>query len=162
MKDDSFTVDMEPFSSVTKKDIFISEFNRNVSRKGSQIVSEAKMNLNRLLKDGDGEVIASPKGSFVVNMIPDKLALVSQSTNNAHVNCAITIVTDGTTTKTTNIVGTPTKSSCSGKRLSRFKRSSVLKPRQILFFFATMSSMGTILLICLTLYVANYNVDVNC
>lgn len=166
MKHDSFTVDMEPISRITSKDItFTSEINRNLSRKVSQIVDEKKMNSSCLMNiDGDREVITSPKGSLSEGIIPEKLVKASQSANNhtnPHIYCKITIATEGITTTTTKLAVTPTKSSCSRKRLSRFNRSSVIKPRGILFIFATLSSLGTILLICLTLSTAKYNADVN-
>ncbi|KAK9068910.1 hypothetical protein SSX86_013026 [Deinandra increscens subsp. villosa] len=54
-------------------------------------------------------------------------------------------------------IGTTTKSTLVGKRSSSFKQTSIINPKRVLFFFATLSSMGSILLIFLTLCVAEDN-----
>ncbi|CAJ1925079.1 unnamed protein product [Sphenostylis stenocarpa] len=54
---------------------------------------------------------------------------------------------------TNNISGNPTESKCSITRRNSFRRPSswALDPKRVLLFFATLSSMGTMLLIYFTL-----------
>ncbi|KAI3765180.1 hypothetical protein L2E82_15207 [Cichorium intybus] len=161
----SFAVDMEPFSHHANKDLTHSSrinMERSLSRKGSQVRAEKKMNSNFLMNDGDGDTIPTTKASMMATM-PEKFTLVNQTTDQIpepQVHHQITIMTSGNTS-TTKPAGTPTKSSLYGKRSMSFKQSSIINPRRILFFFATLSSMGTILLIWLTLSMAKYDEDDN-
>ncbi|KAI3742960.1 hypothetical protein L1987_60659 [Smallanthus sonchifolius] len=136
MKSDSFQVDMESFSHLTNKDdAHNSRFNlpRSLSRKGE----EKKMSNPRV--DNEKDAIFSPKG-----------------TNEPQHHHQITIITTAVAA-----TGTPTKSLLGGKRSSSFKQTSIINPTRILFFFATLSSMGTILLIYFTLSMAKHNKDNN-
>ncbi|XP_076952199.1 uncharacterized protein LOC143625857 [Bidens hawaiensis] len=140
MKSDSFQVDMEAFSHLTNKDAtFNSRLNlpRSLSRKEDKKVSNPSV-------DNEREAIFSPKGN------PE-----SQSHHQ------ITITTTATAVTTVNATGTSMKSIHMGKRSSSFKQTSIINPRRILFFFATLSSMGTILLIYFTLSMAKHNNDHN-
>lgn len=142
MKSDNVHVDMEPFSHLTTKDLnFNSRFNlqRSLSRK----VEDKKMSNTRV--DDERDAIPSPK--------------VIVGITEPQVHHQISIITSGatTTTATTTAAGTPTKSRLVAKRSSSFKQTSVINPRRILFFFATLSSMGTILLIYFTLSMARHN-----
>ncbi|KVI01071.1 hypothetical protein Ccrd_020665 [Cynara cardunculus var. scolymus] len=80
-----------------------------------------------------------------------------------HHQISIITSTTATTVATTTATATaaPTKSRLIAKRSSSFKQTSVINPRRILFFFATLSSMGTILLIYFTLSMARHNGDNN-
>ncbi|XP_076899410.1 uncharacterized protein LOC143553271 [Bidens hawaiensis] len=141
MKSDSFqVVDMEAFSHLTNKDAtFNSRLNlpRSLSRKEDKKVSNPSV-------DNERDAIFSPKGN------PE-----SQSHHQ------ITIITTVTAAITTNDTRTQMKSINMGmaKRSSSFKQTSIINPRRILFFFATLSSMGTILLIYFTLSLAKRNND---
>ncbi|KAI3698100.1 hypothetical protein L6452_31212 [Arctium lappa] len=143
MKSDNVHVDMdmEPFSHLTTKDLnFNSRFNlqRSLSRKGE----DKKMSNPSV--DNERDAISSPKGI-----------------TEPQVHHQISIITSGTTTTTATVIGTPTKSRLVTKRSTSFKQTSVINPRRILFFFATLSSMGTILLIYFTLSMARHNGDNN-
>ncbi|KAI3740848.1 hypothetical protein L2E82_31322 [Cichorium intybus] len=144
MKSDSFRVDMEPFSHLTN---YSPRFNlqRSLSRKGSQIAESV---------DNERDTISSPK----VDTVSEKSTPVIVVATEQQLHHQISITTGGTTAIT---AGTPTKSRLIGKRSSSFKQTSIISPRRILFFFATMSSMGTVLLIYFTLAMAKYNVDDN-
>ncbi|XP_071721311.1 uncharacterized protein [Rutidosis leptorrhynchoides] len=147
--DDSFQVDMEPFSHITNnnKDItFNSRFSlqRCLSRKG-----EDKKMRNPSVDD-EKNAISSPKAIMSEKSIP-----VTIEVGEPHVHHQISIVTAATTIATES----PTKSRLIGKRSSSFKQSSIINPRRIMCFFATLSSMGTILLIYFTLTMAKHNGD---
>ncbi|KAL8228200.1 hypothetical protein R6Q57_015784 [Mikania cordata] len=158
MKGDSFTVDMEPFTHLTNKELHPnSRIIKSLSRKESQKGSDKKMNTNCAMNDGNGDVIYSPK---------EKLMLLDQTNMSCpQVHHQITIVTGSTTATTTTSAMTikspvtPTKSSVILKRSRSFKQSSIISPRRILMFFATLSSLGTVVLICLTLSMSRFNED---
>ncbi|KAJ0836453.1 hypothetical protein HanRHA438_Chr16g0767121 [Helianthus annuus] len=163
MKGDSFTVDMEPFTHLSNKDLTLSSrIIRSPSRKESQKETDRKMNSKCVMDDGD-------KASLMAGAMPEKLMLLDQitdHTNSPQVHHQITIMTSGTNPTTTAAAttkppGTPTKSSVSWKRSRSFKQSSIINPRRLLMFFATLSSMGTVLLICLTLSMSRYTEDDN-
>ncbi|KAJ9566620.1 hypothetical protein OSB04_002586 [Centaurea solstitialis] len=131
-------MEMEPFAHLTTKDLnFNTRFNRSLSKKGE----DKKMSNPSV--DNERMSISSPKG-------------ISEP----QVHHQISIITSGTAT--TAIAGdTSTRSRLIAKRSSSFKQTSVINPRRILFFFATLSSMGTILLIYFTLSMARHNGDNN-
>ncbi|KAK1424499.1 hypothetical protein QVD17_19829 [Tagetes erecta] len=154
-------VDMEPLSHMCNKDLNLSSrIIRSTSRKESPKGIDKKMNSNCVTNDGHGDTIHSPKVSLMTGAMPEKLMLLDHTTDHLQVHHQITIMAGGTTT--TKPHATPTKSS-SGfwKRSRSFKQSSMINPRRILMFFATLSSMGTVLLICLTLSMSKYNEDDN-
>ncbi|KAL4585474.1 hypothetical protein LXL04_010095 [Taraxacum kok-saghyz] len=167
MESESFTVDMEPHFYHGNKDITHNSrinMERSLSRKVSQVSGETKMKSNSLMNDGDRDSIPTHNKEKlkVVNHNPDHIHdpqlhhhITIMTTANT------TTTTTNTTTTTTKSVGTPIKSSIFWKKSSSFKQSSMINPRRILFFFATLSTMGTILLICLTLSMAKYNEDDN-
>ncbi|XP_024984496.1 uncharacterized protein LOC112520362 [Cynara cardunculus var. scolymus] len=141
-------MDMEPFSHLTTKDLnFNSRFNlqRSLSRK----VEDKKMSNPRF--DNETDAIASHK------------VIVGITEPQVHHQISIITSTTATTVATTTATATaaPTKSRLIAKRSSSFKQTSVINPRRILFFFATLSSMGTILLIYFTLSMARHNGDNN-
>jgi len=166
-KSDSFIMDMERFSHLTSKDITANSritLQRNFSRKGSKRGSEKKMN-SSIENERDPNSItptssSSPRGTST----PEKPTLVAVGpTINPQLHHQITISTGkvGTGTGTT----TPTaENKFATKRFISFKRSSpcrTIDPRRILFIFATLSSMGTILLIFFTLSMAKFSGDEN-
>uniref|UniRef100_A0A6N2L1H9 Uncharacterized protein n=1 Tax=Salix viminalis TaxID=40686 RepID=A0A6N2L1H9_SALVM len=160
-KSDSFVIDMESFSHGINKDINTNPritLQRNLSRKGSPRGGggggEKKIHSNiSHLCDREAIVAsASPRGPST----PEKAAAVTVGTpdhsSSPQVHHQITVTT-GT------INGTP-----DGRCIRRnsFKRSSpswVLDPKRVLFFFATLSSMGTMLLIYLTLSIGKLDTD---
>ncbi|KAJ9563277.1 hypothetical protein OSB04_008437 [Centaurea solstitialis] len=144
MKSDSFTLDMEPFSHLTNKDLTLtSRINlqrSHPSRKGSQTGAEKKMDSNFFMNDGDTDAIPTPKACLVAGTTPEKV-LVNQTTDQItkpQLQHQIAIMAGGSTT-TIKPAGNPlTKFSLSVKRSTSFKQSSLFNPRSILFFFATL------------------------
>lgn len=154
-KSDNFVIDMDAFSHGINKDNTNNANSRitlqkSLSRKGSQrggCGAEKKSNSNT--KDGDATLAtSSPRG-------PEKPAAAAiGSTDIPQVHHQITITTG-------NIITTP--DSKSGFRRNSFKRSShswAIDPKRVLLFFATLSSLGTILLIYFTLSL-KYSADAN-
>ncbi|KAI7730546.1 hypothetical protein M8C21_017723 [Ambrosia artemisiifolia] len=152
MKSDSFQVDMEPFLHLTNKDYkFNSRSNlaRSLSKKGE----EKKKMMSDPSIDNERDSIFSLKatGNMLETSTPVSIGTIEPQTHHQ-----ISIITTSTATDT----GTPsTKSRLVGKRSSSFKQTSIINPTRIVFFFATLSSMGTILLIYFTLSMAKYNGD---
>ncbi|XP_028806164.1 uncharacterized protein LOC114761019 [Neltuma alba] len=154
---DSFVIDMEAFSSAnTNKDSNSNPritLQRSVSRKGW---SDKKVNVPAAaLLDWDAVPSAcssSPKGCCNVAGTPEKMvAPVVGSANNygsPRFHHQITVMT------ATAMMG-EAKSKSMDRRNS-FKRSSNwgLDPKKVLLFFATLSSIGSILLIYLTFMVS--------
>ncbi|KAM1139153.1 hypothetical protein ACFX2I_036860 [Malus domestica] len=153
-KSDSFVIDMESFShGGTDKDVTAnSRVSRNVSRKWSQRGGEKKIIRN--VNSNDKEVSSTTTshfGSSTPEKSPLAVGTIDQSSN-PHVHHQITV--------TAANIGTTTEGRCVVRRNS-FRRSSSwgIDPKRVLFFFATMSSIGTILLIYFTLSIAKYNAD---
>lgn len=156
-KSDSFVIDMESFSHATDKDITPNSrvsMQRNLSRKWSQRDVEKKINYNAISTDRD--VLAggasSPLGSSTPKS-PLAMGTIDHSSNlQVHHQITVTAANIGTTTDGRCVV-----------RRNSFRRSSswAIDPKRVLFFFATMSSIGTILLIYFTLSIAKYNADEN-
>ncbi|KAL7616899.1 hypothetical protein Lser_V15G04537 [Lactuca serriola] len=144
MKGDSFRVDMEPFSHLTN---YNPRFNlqRSLSRKGSQIAESV---------DNERDDSSSPK----VDTMSEKSTPVLVVATEQQLHHQISIATGGSTTAASE---TPTRSRIIGKRSNSFKQTSIISPRRILFFFATLSSMGTFLLIYFTLSMAKHSQDDN-
>lgn len=158
-KSDSFVVDMERFSHIIEKDINANSritLQRNLSRKGSFRSGEKKTNSNAVNEKDTNFTGNSPRASSLLGggITPEKpMALTTSSdqhTPQTH-NHQITIVAGhGTAAATESKIG--------GRRFS-FRRSTnwTIDPRRILLFFATLSSMGTMLLIYFTLSIAKLN-----
>lgn len=153
---DSLVIDMESFSRLTNKDITANSritLQRSLSRKGPQRGGEKKITPIASTAN-ERDIVAStssPRGSST----PEKSAVVAVGTmdnsSNPQVHHQITI--------TTGNITTPTESRSISRRNS-FRRSPwVLDPKKILFLFATLSSMGTILLIYFTLSIGKLNED---
>ncbi|KAG8635242.1 uncharacterized protein LOC110603623 isoform X2 [Manihot esculenta] len=163
-KSDSFVIDMESFShGSNNKDINPNSritLQRSFSRKGSVRGGgggEKKINYNPSSNDRDSIVAASsPRGASM----PDKASQVTVGTtdhlSNPQVHHHITI-----NTTSVNSMNASTESRCTIRRNS-FKRppsSWAIDPKRVLFFFATLSSMGTILLIYFTLSMGKLSAD---
>ncbi|XP_004248392.3 uncharacterized protein [Solanum lycopersicum] len=156
---ESFVVDMEHISHhLVEKEINANSritLQRNHSRKGSL----KKQNFNDINEKDTNLMAISPKGASM----PEKSIVVTSDHSIPHVhnqNTSVVAASSGaaaTTTTTTAIDGKVAVS----KRFS-FRRSSssspwTIDPRRILIFFATLSSMGTILLIYFTLSMTKLN-----
>ncbi|KAM7506212.1 hypothetical protein LguiB_005116 [Lonicera macranthoides] len=172
LKSDSFIVDMERFSHVTTKDVNPnSRITRNLSRKGSQRGGEKKMNSSienerdpsHVNPTSSPRATATAAASLLGTSTPAEkpmLVTVGATINPKLHHHQITISTGKDSTGTT----TPTAESryYATKRLICFKRPSpcrTIDPRRLLFIFATLSSMGTILLIYFTLSMGKFNGD---
>ncbi|PSS10344.1 Flocculation protein [Actinidia chinensis var. chinensis] len=166
IKSDSFTVDTERLSRLSNKDITENSritLQRSFSRKGSQQPgSEKKINSsnNSHERDTNFTSLGSPRAALTGPSTPEKPVVVTVGTADhstaTQVHHQITIVTG-------NIGGrTTTESRCTTKRLS-FRRSPpsswTIDPRRILFFFATLSSIGTMLVIYFTLSMGKLGED---
>ncbi|XP_022723476.1 uncharacterized protein LOC111280393 [Durio zibethinus] len=168
-KSDSFVIDMESFSlgganKEMNPNSRSTKLQRSLSRKGSQrgdkkIITPNCTNSNSSSTLNDrGSFVAtssSPRGSST----PEKPTMVALGStdhdNNPQVHHQITI--------TTGNITAATESRFSLRRNS-FRRSPppwLLDPKRILFLFATLSSMGTILLIYFTLSISKMNGDEN-
>ncbi|CAK9169910.1 unnamed protein product [Ilex paraguariensis] len=165
IKSDSFAVDMERFSHPNHKDVATNSritLQRSLSRKGSQRGGEKKINPSTG-NEKDTSVVASssPRAAVVgASTLEKPMAMTKGATQhsiNPGVHHQITIMTGNISTTST------VESKCGGKRFS-FRRSSpswAIDPRRILFFFATLSSVGTILLIYFTLSMGKIGGDDN-
>ncbi|PIN03118.1 hypothetical protein CDL12_24360 [Handroanthus impetiginosus] len=160
-KSESFVVDMERFSHLIEKDINANSritLQRNLSRKGSGRAGEKKIIAN----ERDTNMLAtSPRGTLHGGgSTPEKPAVVTLGATDhsiipqVHHQITITNCTVSSAAVCENKLG--------GKRFS-FRRSSPtwINPRRILFFFATLSCLGTIVLIYFTLSMGKPNEDEN-
>ncbi|GMJ14605.1 hypothetical protein HRI_005129800 [Hibiscus trionum] len=152
-KSDSFVIDMESFShgGFNKETNPNPRITRSLSRKGSQ--RDNKKTIAPGLSDRDSFVsISSPKGSCM----PEKPAVVVAGT------------TDPATDQQVHHQITITTGSIAAATESRFSRRNscrrppppwLLDPKRILMLFATLSSIGSILLIYFTLSMSKTNGD---
>ncbi|KAL4628516.1 hypothetical protein ACB092_05G244700 [Castanea dentata] len=154
-KSDNFVIDMDNFSYPNNKDITANSritLQRSHSRKGSQRVVDKKIGSIATSNDRDnGLATSSPRGPST----PEKSSVVAAGTmdnsSSPQVHHQITI--------TTGNISTPTESRGMSRRNS-FRRSPwLLDPKRVLFLFATLSSMGTILLIYFTLSIGKHNAN---
>ncbi|XP_058769634.1 uncharacterized protein LOC131643438 [Vicia villosa] len=162
---DSFVVDMDSFSSTINKDIINANsrttLQRSLSRKGSQRWNDRNVNgCNVAVQDKDiVPTTCSPKASLLG---PSKSTVMavgsiqnSINTQQQQVHHQITI-----TTASSNMCNnTNTENKCMTTRRNSFGRSYswLLDPKKILLIFATLSSVGTLLLIYLTLSISKHN-----
>ncbi|XP_027159118.1 uncharacterized protein LOC113760650 isoform X2 [Coffea eugenioides] len=158
---DSFIVDIERFAShlSTDKDIKANSritLQRSLSRKASQERGGEKK--SNPIANGErdyGSIAISPRASLLQggsSSTPEKpMVAVVGATEHSHspqVHNPITIMTGSLAGPTESRIST------ASRRFSLRRSSSpswTIDPRRILFFFATLSSMGTILLIYFTL-----------
>ncbi|XP_049356681.1 uncharacterized protein LOC125821309 [Solanum verrucosum] len=152
---ESFVVDMEHISHhLVEKEINANSritLQRNHSRKGSL----KKQNFNDVNEKDINLMAISPKGASM----HEKSMVVTSDHSTPHVhnqNTSVVAASSGAATTTAIDGKVPVF-----KRFS-FRRSSssspwTIDPRRILIFFATLSSMGTILLIYFTLSMTKLN-----
>ncbi|XP_050367411.1 uncharacterized protein LOC126785801 isoform X4 [Argentina anserina] len=144
-KSDNFVIDMESFNhGITDKDVTAnSRISRNHSRKWLQRVGDKKISTDGNSNDRDisTSAISSPKG-------------IVDHPGSPQVHHQITV--------TATNIGATADGRCVVRRNS-FRRSSfwAVDPKRVLFFFATLSSIGTILLIYFTLAIGKYNLEEN-
>ncbi|XP_027361625.1 uncharacterized protein LOC113869491 [Abrus precatorius] len=161
-KADSFVIDMNAFPSAINKDGSNANsritLQRSLSRKGSQRLGDRKVIGNATFHDKDTvSALCSPKAPLVGSYTPEKSTVLAVGSTdhsmNPHVHHQITITAS-------NLSGTTTESKCITRRNS-FRRPSswALDPKRVLLFFATLSSMGTMLLIYFTLTISKRNAD---
>ncbi|KAE9618615.1 hypothetical protein Lal_00047761 [Lupinus albus] len=162
---DSFVIDMNSFSPhIINKDPITNSritLQRSLSRKGSQRGGDRKVNGNDTLHDRDTvSATCSPKAAMVGSKshTAEKTAVVAVGSTNHSTNTQlhhqITITASNICSSTTT-----TTESKSITRRSSFRRPSswFLDPKRVLLFFATLSSMGTMLLIYFTLTISKQN-----
>ncbi|KAG8482100.1 hypothetical protein CXB51_027112 [Gossypium anomalum] len=148
-KPDSFVIDIESFShggSNIKETNPNSRITRSLSRKGSQ--------------RGDRDSFVSNSSSSSGGS-PEKLMAVAEEfsdhLSNPQVHHQLISMTSGN-----NITGaTESRSNLRRNSIKRSPPPWLLDPKRILMFFATLSSMGTILLIYFTLTISRTNADEN-
>ncbi|CAJ1977274.1 unnamed protein product [Sphenostylis stenocarpa] len=154
---DSFVIDMDSFSSPSTKitPMLIPEL-----QKGSQRGGDRKVNGNVTFHDRDTvPTTCAPKAALAGSCTAEKSAAVAvgstQHSPNTQVHHQITITASNMCNTTTT-----TESKCVTRRNS-FKRPSswLLDPKRVLLFFATLSSMGTMLLIYFTLTISKQSAD---
>ncbi|XP_019451555.1 PREDICTED: uncharacterized protein LOC109353664 [Lupinus angustifolius] len=157
---ESFVVDMDSFSPrINNKDTKPnSRIARNLPRKGSQRGVDRKVNGNATLYDGDPvSATSSPKASLLGSNWPEKTAVAAvgspRHSTNTQVHHQITITAG-------NIINNNNTESKSLSRRYSFKRPSswLLDPKRVVLFCATLSCMGTMLLIYFTLVTSKENV----
>ncbi|KAL5840478.1 hypothetical protein ACOSQ4_013086 [Xanthoceras sorbifolium] len=169
-KSDSFLIDMGTFSGPSK-DINANSritLQRSLSRKGIQrgaaaassaaAAAEKKINSNT---NNDRDTIvptSSPRGG---GLTEKQMAVAAVGTTTTDHSGGPQVHHHQITITTGNMTGSP-ESRFAMKRNS-FKRSSpwAIDPKRVLLFFATLSSMGTILLIYFTLSIGKYRADQN-
>ncbi|XP_019252065.1 PREDICTED: uncharacterized protein LOC109231001 isoform X2 [Nicotiana attenuata] len=152
-KSESFVVNMESISHLVEKEISgNSRITRNLSRKGSLRGGEKRTNFNAMNeKDTNLMVATSPRANT-----PEKTMAVTVGTadhRTPDIHNQITAAAATPLVAAANSV-TATESKVGGRRFSLRRSSSpswTIDPRRILIFFATLSSIGTILLIYFTL-----------
>ncbi|KAH0870934.1 hypothetical protein HID58_077956 [Brassica napus] len=164
------TIDVESFSHVIHKDISSSSprVTRSVSRKESlRSNNERKLHSNA---NGNDKETSSPQSPLRGSCTPEKASTVRPIDHVGTDTIAATIVSASplhqitvTTTAATggNVISDQNRERRFGfARKSSFKRSRtswMLDPKKILIFFATLSSMGSILLIIFTLSISKSN-----
>ncbi|KAK6133308.1 hypothetical protein DH2020_032971 [Rehmannia glutinosa] len=160
--DDSFVVDMRRLSHLTEKDInSIQEslLQRNLSRKGCSRGGEKK-NPSTTNQRNATMLATSPTATLRGGVQLEKPVLVSMGPTEPsvipQVHHQITI--------SNGAVGSAVAECKRGGKRFGFRHSQStwsIDPRRILMFFATLSSMGTILLIYFTLSMSKFNEDDN-
>ncbi|KAJ8534919.1 hypothetical protein K7X08_016647 [Anisodus acutangulus] len=160
-KSESFVVDMEHISHLVEKDMNANSritLQRNLSRKGSL----KKTNFNAVNEKHTSLMVTSPRASLLGASMPEKPMVVTVGTTDhstTHIHNQNTAVVASNSAASTN--GATAIDSKGVSRRFSFRRSSssswTIDPRRILIFFATLSSMGTILLIYFTLSMTKFS-----
>lgn len=162
-KVDSFVIDMDSFSSSINKDNINANsrttFQRSLSRKGSQRWGDRNVIVNGnvdTLNDKDTvPTTYSPKAALVGSC---KSTVTAAGSTQNSTNSQQQVHHQITVTASNNMCNTNTENKCITRRNS-FGRSSswLLDPKKVLLAFATLSSVGTLLLIYLTLTISKQN-----
>ncbi|KAF8410688.1 hypothetical protein HHK36_003221 [Tetracentron sinense] len=155
-KSDSFVVDIESFSHSTDKEITANSritLQRSLSRKVPQRDAERRTSSTTITATDQRDTIAaadaSPKAALSGACTPEKPVIVPLVVR---------------TTEPFSPQGQHIAESRCSRRYGGGRRSPpcwAMDPRRILFFFATLSSMGTIILIYFTLSISKFNGDDN-
>ncbi|XP_051128178.1 uncharacterized protein LOC127249451 isoform X2 [Andrographis paniculata] len=153
-RSDVFVVNMERFSHIVEKDINANSriaLQRSLSRKGPARTGEKKISVN----DRDSNTLSSsPRATLHESSMLEKATMA----DHPQVHHQITIGNNGTAAASAE-----SKLLSGGRRFS-FRRSThtwIIDPRKILFFFATLSCMGTVVLIYFTLSMGKPSGDDN-
>ncbi|XP_058778518.1 uncharacterized protein LOC131652624 [Vicia villosa] len=152
-KIESYVIDMDSFSPGINKDSVNtnSRITRSLSRKGSQRVSDCrKVNGITTLQIHDNKDLTSAMCSPLVCGTPDKSGAMVVSSMDHSIIPHIHQQSGATVGETKSLT-----------RRNSFIRSTSwsLDPKRVLIFFATLSSMGTMLLIYFTLISNKQNAD---
>ncbi|EOA15618.1 hypothetical protein CARUB_v10005753mg [Capsella rubella] len=171
------TIDVESFSHVMHKDFSSSSpritLQRNVSRKGSPR-SNNNNNERKLQCDANGndKELSLPQSPLRGSSTPEKPNTVGSTD---HAGTATTAATSAVSVSPLHQITITTAAAAAGnmitdqnrerrfgfsRKSSSFKRSNtswMLDPKKIVLFFATLSSMGSILLIIFTLSISKSN-----
>ncbi|KAK5826203.1 uncharacterized protein LOC108485481 [Gossypium arboreum] len=154
---DSFVINMESFShgGFNKEVNPNSRITRSLSRKGSQRGDKKTIIPNHTNSNDMDSLVStsSPRGSSMPEKPRTVVAGATDPATNQQVHHQITI--------TTGNIAAATESRFSLRRNSfrRYPPPWLLDPKRILMLFATLSSMGTILLIYFTLSISKMNGD---
>ncbi|KAI6704474.1 hypothetical protein NL676_007436 [Syzygium grande] len=164
---ENFVVDLESLSNIAMKESDKSSWimtgvTRKSFKRGAEKKTTATANPNAHYHKTDAEkeeeaIISTPERP---NMEAGPGGMTTEHSNDARENHQITI-----TTTVSSIVGDGKCTVAGGKRIVRrsgSRRTSlswVPDPKRILFFFATLSSIGTILLIYFTLFITEPQPD---
>ncbi|XP_045787331.1 uncharacterized protein LOC123882589 [Trifolium pratense] len=154
-KVDSYVIDMDSFSSSINKDIINANsrttLQRNLSRKGSQ--RDRNVSGNVTLQDKDTvPTTCSPKASLLG---PCKSTVVTVGSTQNSTNPPQQVHHQITVTAASNMRNNNTENKCITRRSTSY--SWLLDPKKVLLAFATFSSVGTLLLIYLTLSISKHN-----
>ncbi|KAH1055729.1 hypothetical protein J1N35_033794 [Gossypium stocksii] len=156
---DSFVINMESFShgGFNKEVNPNSRITRILSRKGSQRGDKKTILPNHTnSNDIDSLVsISSPRGSCMPEKPRTVVAGSTDPATNQQVHHQITITTGNIT------AATESRFSLRRNSFRQYPPPWLLDPKRILMLFATLSSMGTILLIYFTLSISKMNGDEN-
>ncbi|CAN1222290.1 hypothetical protein LINGRAPRIM_LOCUS539, partial [Linum grandiflorum] len=155
---DNFVIDMEDFSTTTTTTTTGKErLQRSLSRKGfirgggggDKKGSNSKEKYSVVAAAAEASSAALVGGSMPEMGTKTTTTVAHSANSNGQGHHQITI-----TSAASNIKATTTVDGRCAVRRNSFKRSQaswLLDPRKVLFFFATLSSIGTLLLICFTL-----------
>ncbi|CAH2078387.1 unnamed protein product [Thlaspi arvense] len=168
------TIDVESFSPVFHKDLSSSSpritLQRSVSRKGSpRSNNERKLHCDA---NGNDKETSFPQSPLRGSSTPEKPSTVGPTDHAGTATTAATAVSASPLHQITvtsaaatagNIISDQNRERRFGfARKSSFKRSHsswMLDPKKIVLFFATLSSMGSILLIIFTLSISKSNLE---
>ncbi|CAI8587268.1 unnamed protein product [Vicia faba] len=153
-KIESYVIDVDPFSPGINKDNVNTNsritMQRTLSRKGSQRLGDRKVSGITTLQIHDNKDLISAMCPPLVCGTPEKNGAMTMFSTDHSINPHIHQQSGTTTGETKSLT-----------RRNSFLRSTSwsLDPKRVLIFFATLSSMGTMLLIYFTLISNKQNSD---